>query len=455
MKDKVACETIKGMKKQYLLGSFIISAMLIPVLASAASADEIRAQIQSLLSQITALQAQLTNLTDESVTTTSSASCPNLYRILSRGSRGSDVISLQSFLIAQGHLSSDLTTGFFGAMTEAALRQWQAQNSIVSYDDANTTGYGVVGARTRAAIAARCTGTQPPVVQSCPQITTPQCTNGTLVSLGTDRNGCSLGYQCKANSICTIYNACPAGYTTNTSTDTNGCAMRTCTSPTPNSMWSTINVTKFDVTKFSITLPSGWSYNPLQGTDSQVGEFVGDGIRLMFDLGGYNGNPAAQPNPTYTITTEIVGGRSAQILIPKVSGQGEIGIYFDTDGEDLKISGTNIPQNLQDRVLQIVRSVQFKSTDFIRWPGSVSQKYTEMVSMYGQSLGASISYCRKGQEAIYKVSGSGGYAAQNHYFSASGASLGTKYYSDVQPFESGSSQINISEYQCNQIQKSN
>lgn len=194
----VASGTMKRMKKQYLPGSFIISALLVPVLASASTADEIKAQIQSLLSQITALQQQLNGLTANTSTTisASSNSCPNLSRVLSRGSRGSDVISLQQFFIAQGLLSSDSATGFFGSMTETAVQRWQAQNSIVSYGDAASTGYGVVGAKTRAAFAIRC-GTKPPIAVSCP-----------------------------------IYNACPAGYTANTSTDTNGCTVRKCVPPT-------------------------------------------------------------------------------------------------------------------------------------------------------------------------------------------------------------------------------
>ncbi|PIR45406.1 MAG: hypothetical protein COV09_01615 [Candidatus Vogelbacteria bacterium CG10_big_fil_rev_8_21_14_0_10_50_13] len=453
---RVASGTITDMKKQYLLGSFIISALFVPVLANAATADEIRAQIQSLLNQITALQTQLNLVSDTPTSGTPSNVCPNLYRALSRGSRGSDVISLQRFLIAQGFLSGDSATGFFGSMTEVAVQKWQAQNSIVSYGNANTTGYGVVGARTRAAIAARCV-TKPPIVQSCTIYQIPICGGGQHVENGlTDYNGCAGAPRCVNNAVsCPIYNACAPGYTTNTSTDVNGCTVRQCIPPIASLPWSTVNVTKFDVIKFTISLPSGWVYNPQQGTDSMVGEFVGDSVRLSFDLGGYIGNPAMQPNPTYTISTETIGGRSAQILIPKVSGQGEIGIYIDSDGEDLKVSGNNVPSSMQKKVLQILRSVQLKSTEFVRWPGSVSQKYTEMVSKYGQSLGASISYCKKGQEAIYKVSGSGGFTAEAHYFDMSGASLGDKYYSDVQLFESGNSQINISEYQCNDIQKSN
>ena len=214
-------------------------------------------------------------------------------------------------------------------------------------------------------------------------------------------------------------------------------------------------MTKFDVIKFTVSLPAGWIYNPLQGTDSQVGEFVGDGVRLSFDLGGYVGSPATQPNPTYTISTETIGGRTAQIIIPKASGQGEVGIYIDTDGEDLKISGNNISPNLQEKVLQIVRSVQLKSTEFVRWPGSVSKKYAEQASKWSY-LGASISYCKYGalgEGAIYKVNGNRTSPSESYYFDSLGASLGAEYFGDVH--EPNTTQIIISKYQCTEIQKSN
>jgi PKD repeat protein/outer membrane murein-binding lipoprotein Lpp len=314
------------MKKQYLLGSFIISTLLIPVFASAATADEIKAQIQSLLSQITALQTQLNRLASDTSTTisTPSNSCPNLYRTLSRGSRGGDVASLQQFLIVQGLLSSDSATGFFGSMTEAAVQRWQAQNSIVMYGDASTTGYGVVGARTRVAIAARC-GTKPPIVQSCQQIMPPQCTNGTLVSLGTDQNGCSLGYQCKAISIacpdirplqctngtlisngtdsngcslgysckqvlCPIYNACPSGYTAETSIDGNGCTIRTCTPPpTSSSLRATPNSGQAPLT-ISLQAPQD-VMTKMQKCVYSIGWFGASGNGLYVDWGDGRTDP--------------------------------------------------------------------------------------------------------------------------------------------------------------------
>src|SRR3989344_6955767 len=172
------------MKKQYLVASFIISGLLVPVLVNAATEDEIRAQIQSLISQITALQAQLNDLKLDTpiATTPSSNACPNLYRALSRGIRGSDVTSLQQFLIAQSLLDSDSATGFFGSLTETAVQRWQAQNSIVLSGDAASTGYGAVGVKNRATFAARCGTTTPPIVQSCPgPKPTTQC-SGTWVS---------------------------------------------------------------------------------------------------------------------------------------------------------------------------------------------------------------------------------------------------------------------------------
>jgi len=188
------------MLSQYFFASFIISALLVPVLANAATVDEIRAQIQSLISQITALQAQLSNLTSDTTTiSTPSNSCPNLYRALSRGSRGSDVISLQQFFIAQGLLDSDSATGFFGPLTEVAVQRWQAQNSIISYGDAASTGYGVIGPRTRAAIAAKC-GTTPvlPSGSLCPAVTDGSCPQGYIGSYISE-NGCT-GLKCTPSS---------------------------------------------------------------------------------------------------------------------------------------------------------------------------------------------------------------------------------------------------------------
>jgi peptidoglycan hydrolase-like protein with peptidoglycan-binding domain len=43
-------------------------------------------------------------------------------------------------------------TGYFGPITEAALKQWQSEHGIVSSGSAKTTGYGTFGPRTAAAM---------------------------------------------------------------------------------------------------------------------------------------------------------------------------------------------------------------------------------------------------------------------------------------------------------------
>lgn len=86
------------------------------------------------------------------------ATCPNLYRNLSFGSRGIDVVQLQNFLITQGDLAAGNNTGYFGRLTEAAVKSWQSRNGIVSSGTATTTGYGAVGPRTRANMTSVCGG---------------------------------------------------------------------------------------------------------------------------------------------------------------------------------------------------------------------------------------------------------------------------------------------------------
>lgn len=42
-------------------------------------------------------------------------------------------------------------------------------------------------------------GSLPCAYTACPQVSPPQCTNGTLVSKGSDSSGCNIGYLCRAN----------------------------------------------------------------------------------------------------------------------------------------------------------------------------------------------------------------------------------------------------------------
>ena len=85
-----------------------------------------------------------------------SGDCPILPRALARNARGADVSALQKFLISRGYLEEDAATGFFGALTEAAVREFQEAEGIVSSGTAETSGFGAAGPRTREAIATAC-----------------------------------------------------------------------------------------------------------------------------------------------------------------------------------------------------------------------------------------------------------------------------------------------------------
>ena len=84
------------------------------------------------------------------------SACPNITHTLARGASGSEVTSLQHFLVDEGELFSDAVTGTFGPLTETAVKDWQASKHIVSTGSATSTGWGVVGTKTRTAINASC-----------------------------------------------------------------------------------------------------------------------------------------------------------------------------------------------------------------------------------------------------------------------------------------------------------
>ncbi len=83
-------------------------------------------------------------------------SCPNLYRNLSKGSTGSDVLELQKFLKKLGYFNYHEFTNYFGSVTEEALKRFQADYGIVNYGNPYSTGFGLLGPKTRAKIEELC-----------------------------------------------------------------------------------------------------------------------------------------------------------------------------------------------------------------------------------------------------------------------------------------------------------
>jgi len=72
-------------------------------------------------------------------------------RSLLLGLSGGDVVTLQNALIAKGYLASGKNTGYFGTLTQVALKKFQCAQGIAC---ANTSirGYGIYGPKTKVAL---------------------------------------------------------------------------------------------------------------------------------------------------------------------------------------------------------------------------------------------------------------------------------------------------------------
>jgi hypothetical protein len=119
---------------------------------------------------------------------------------------------------------------------------------------------------------------------------------------------------------------------------------------------------RLDAGYFSIPAPSGWQFKKLQGIDSYVGKFEGDGVRLDFDFGAYSNPLDEAKSPTYLISEEFVGGFRAKIVCPKKSGHGVTGIYFPALGHNnkLTVEGRNLDVAQRDLVLKMLRGIIFR-----------------------------------------------------------------------------------------------
>ena len=106
--------------------------------ASALTISELQAQVQELVAQIRVLGGQpaFTQIQNPVAADAFNPAgnlrhriCSVLYRNLSQGAQGEDVVSLQEYLRAEGHLSAN-ATGYFGPLTHAAVARWQASQGV-------------------------------------------------------------------------------------------------------------------------------------------------------------------------------------------------------------------------------------------------------------------------------------------------------------------------------------
>lgn len=141
------------MKK--LLALVIISVAL-PFTTSAVTIDELQAQLQTLMAQIAGLQQAQTGAV------LGVSNCPNLTRTLVLRSTGDDVVQLQKFLITNRYLASGYDTGFFGSLTEVAVKKFQCEKMKICSGSTATSGYGAVGPKTRTVVAQVCSAASIP-----------------------------------------------------------------------------------------------------------------------------------------------------------------------------------------------------------------------------------------------------------------------------------------------------
>jgi hypothetical protein len=119
---------------------------------------------------------------------------------------------------------------------------------------------------------------------------------------------------------------------------------------------------KLEAGAFSLFAPWGWEFHQLQGVDSYVGEFVGDGVALRFDFGRYSsGCLNKAKKPAYVVAHESIGGFPAEIAGPRTPGHGVTGVYFRSVGRSngLCLWGQDLTSTQQELVLKIFETIRF------------------------------------------------------------------------------------------------
>jgi hypothetical protein len=107
--------------------------------------------------------------------------------------------------------------------------------------------------------------------------------------------------------------------------------------------------------------PSGWKFHQLEGVDSYVGEFAGDGVVLRFDFGGYLNPLKKEKNPAYVVIHKSIEGHRAKIVSPRTPGHGITGVYFRNVGDlnALCLWSKDLTSAQQELVLKIFDTLRF------------------------------------------------------------------------------------------------
>ena len=97
--------------------------------------------------------------------------CPTFSRSLKRGLSGNDVKQLQQFLSQDpGVYPEEQVSGFFGALTESAVKRWQIKFNVVAPSGMGNSDFGLVGPKTMAAILRQCSAAPGVAATAAPSV---------------------------------------------------------------------------------------------------------------------------------------------------------------------------------------------------------------------------------------------------------------------------------------------
>ncbi len=175
------------------VGFATVAMMMGPSIASAATVEELTAQINALLAQVSSLQSTQSSTSQ----TTTTGSGYQFKSDLTIGSKGQAVTELQMILVAKGFLTmpSGVAMGYFGNLTKSAVMAWQASAGI-----APAAGY--VGPKSRAALNGMSSSSSSTTTTTTTTGMVPGCTSTSGFSATTGQS-CATGAVVSTVAGCT------------------------------------------------------------------------------------------------------------------------------------------------------------------------------------------------------------------------------------------------------------
>lgn len=281
---------------------FILASLLVlsfsSVKAQTTSSQSTAVLIQQLQEQIKSLQAQVSSLATQLNAVKVEL---NLTRTLRPGLAGDDVKRLQEFLKKYPDVYPEgLVTGYYGPLTEQAVKRLQEKQGIVNTGSSETTGFGVVGPKTISKInelistGAGASGVVPPGLSTAPGISgaTPPVTGSTVSQPQTTPIAPAQSVTTTSVSNTTSNTASNSSTQAATTSNTTTTVSATATSSTPSI--SPTTGPAFTLTATPSTISAGqYSSLMLSGTEANGGCF-GQGTFS----GAIRGNHIVYPTQT-------------------------------------------------------------------------------------------------------------------------------------------------------------